>query len=145
MRNRANPVLVVLGLLALAWALTMLKPMPQGAVLVAVAAALAVERWAPRRARPATFVSVASLAALLGYVIAGSELLAHAQRWLFPAPRRVMPLFALVVGASIGAGLFVWTFISVIRPLARLDVTRRTGLVAIGATGVLACGLDALA
>lgn len=145
MRNTANPVLVALGLLALAWALTMLKPVPQALVVGGIALALAAERWAPRRARPITFVSAVSLASLLGYVIAGSALFADAQRWLSPTPRRVMPISALVLGGVVGVGLFAWTFVSVIRPLARRDVTRRAGLAALGVAGLLACGLDALA
>lgn len=145
MRNQVNPVLVALGLLALAWALTMLKLVPQVLVVGVAAAALAAERLAPERARPAAFLFVGSLASLLGYVLAGAEMLAHVQRWLSPASQRVMPMAALAVGGSVGVGLFAWTFVSVIRPLARRDTTRRAGLAAIGATGLLALCLDALA
>ena len=145
MRNNANWMLAALGLLAFAWAFTMLKPAPQGLVVGVVAAALAVERWAPPRARLVTFVSIVSLASLLGYVIAGSALLVDAQRGLFPSPQRAMPISALVLGGIVGVGLFAWTFVSVIRPLARRDGTRRAGLAAVGAAGLLACGLDALA
>src|SRR5689334_11460728 len=107
MPSKPGLLLAALTLLAFGWSLTALKPLPQGmAVLVALAALLA-ERWSPGRAKPATFVVVTSLAALLGWLFAGSEGVARADRWLEPTARRAMPVGALLLGAAAGVILFV--------------------------------------
>ena len=136
--------LVALGLLAFAWALTQLKPMPQAVLLAAGVAALVADRWAAPRARPVAFLLAASLAALVGFLVAGPELLARAERVLHPTATPGMATTALMAGGIVGAGLFVLTYLAVIRPTAARDRARRIGLVVIVVTMLVVSGLDAL-
>jgi hypothetical protein len=140
------PKLALVGLVCVAfgWALTDLKPVPQVALLALVATALVVDLSAATRAKSAAFLIAASLASLVGYVVAGTSLLTLAGRWLSPRSLRPMPIGTVVAAAAVGVALFAVTYLVALRPVARLDRPRRVSTVAILAAGLVAVGVGGL-
>jgi hypothetical protein len=135
-------VLAVLALAAFGWALTNLKPVPQWILIAIPLLGLLLDTWSAPRIRPRAFLLVTSVAALFGLLFAGSTVVTMANEQLFPNERQVMPFASLIAGAALGLGVFALCVFWLLRPSAAIDRTRRTALVLLLGTALVAVALD---